>query len=441
MSGPESHSGVFWLADRPENRVFGTLDLSDGTPTLDLVDDLMARFEQGEVRQPGDEGTRVTGFHLRTFGPDVERFTIHGEIFYPRRHVTLLECFTRGYGDGQRLQASCALLDGHASEEIKISAARFGLPYLDEWAQIAKIEGSDDSGRIELSCEPIEPLTVRLPDPLSCVLEMSVEISKPQATWNGGHIALQASLTFRELPDVSLAGVWWGLAAISELYTLAIDLEARPTRLEIYDPVQDRWLQVVDPRLAREPEDYSMERLRRILLFRRDLDIQAFAEWVGIYEQLRPIPAVAVRSMQSAGSVLEVQLFELASAAEGFHRRRIDDTRISYDERLSQLLDRARPGMPTLAQWDRTAWKTRVKEARNGLAHRLPSYPGVPWAERWQEELAILKSLRWLITTLLLLDAGIESATLERRLEQHDAYRLFLEQAREWLHEVFPTAP
>jgi hypothetical protein len=52
---------------------------------------------------------------------------------------------------------------------------------------------------------------------------------------------------------------------------------------------------------------------------------------------------------------------------------------ISYDERLSQLVDAPLPGMPDISKWECAAWKARVKEARNGLAHRLPSYPGMPW--------------------------------------------------------------
>jgi len=53
------------------------------------------------------------------------------------------------------------------------------------------------------------------------------------------------------------------------------------------------------------------------------------------------------------------------------------------------------------------------------------------------ELLAVLRSLRWLLTGLLLLQTGLPPDELAARFKVHQPYVLFRRQAREWLPDVF----
>jgi hypothetical protein len=289
--------------------------------------------------------------------------------------------------------------------------------------------------------------------------------------------SVQHTATFylEELPDVPMGAIWWAVGALSELFTLAVAADCPATQLEIVDAASGQWLEVADPRLDGSPAD-DLQSQGGSLLYREEMDLQALATWIGRYNDLRPIPAVLAREVSARNRVLESQLFELASAAEGLNRR-IQDTRrtsvftradarkvrkaareaagdseelqarainalqylseVSYSERLCELLKVASGALPGMEEWDHDEWKGQVLEARNGLAHRLPSYPGAPWEDRWQEAYVLVQSLRWLLTTLLLLEAGVDSAALVRRLSQHRRFSVFREQAREWSPAVF----
>jgi hypothetical protein len=469
------YDGVFWLAQEPEQRVAGRLDLSTSTPALTLFEPLIAPLETAEVRQPGGEDTRVTTWTPRSIGPDVEAFTILGEIYNPRRHVTLLESFTLAYDDEQRMQAGCALINGHVGDTLRLSAVSFRLPYLDEWANVAEVEGTVSDTYRTIRYGTPTPLRQDLPDPMACTLELSCDVTHPRISWRSARIDYTSRLSLQNLREVPMAAVWWALGAISDLFSLLVDVKARPTEVEVLDAGTERWLEVIDPRLADEPSE-SASHLRRILLPRAGVGLGIFARWIERYNELRPIPAILADSMRLGGDVLESKLFELASAAEGLHRRLIDTTRtdlftrvearavrkaarqaagenehldgeilralnnlteISYAERLDHLLQMATPALPGLADWNCLEWKSRITDARNGVAHRLPAFHNVPWENKWREETVLFYSARWLLTTLLLLEAGVEPSLLIARLGQHRRFRIFEEQAKHWLPVVF----
>jgi hypothetical protein len=204
--------------------------------------------------------------------------------------------------------------------------------------------------------------------------------------------------------------------------------------------------------------------------------VYAISTWVSKFDDLRSIPSSVVRSMRGSGVVLDSQLLEFAAAAEGLHRRVMDKRRtasytrqeakavrksarqaagdnelleeavlkalghlsdISYPERLGELLGRAREAMHSIDEWDCAEWKARVVEIRNGLAHRVPADHRPPWKDPWREEVAVMNSLRWLLTVVLLLESGIPPSVVAGRLDRHQRYQTFLEQAREWLPAVF----
>lgn len=56
------------------------------------------------------------------------------------------------------------------------------------------------------------------------------------------------------------------------------------------------------------------------------------------------------------------------------------------------------------------------------------------------EHLVLMRSLRWFLTTLLLLEAGVDPSLLQLRLGEHQPYLHFLRQAQRWLPDVYREA-
>jgi hypothetical protein len=108
----------------------------------------------------------------------------------------------------------------------------------------------------------------------------------------------------------------------------------------------------------------------------------------------------------------------------------------SYPRRLLDLAEHVGQAVPGVTG-NTAQWKKRVVSSRIGFAHALEN--GFLNLDNAEESIAILQSLRWLLTGLLLLQTGIDPATLGRRLDTYESYQLFLEQARTWLPAVYDT--
>ncbi len=108
----------------------------------------------------------------------------------------------------------------------------------------------------------------------------------------------------------------------------------------------------------------------------------------------------------------------------------------SYPRRLLDLADHVGQAVPGVTG-NTQQWKKRVTATRVNFAHALEH--GFLYEDNVEEAMTVLQSLRWLLSGLLLLQTGIEPATLGRHLDAHDRYQLFLEQARIWLPAVYET--
>jgi len=196
----------------------------------------------------------------------------------------------------------------------------------------------------------------------------------------------------------------------------------------------------------------------------------------GLYSQPGALPAVisrVSRVVNSQDDPLEAQLLELTSAAEGLHRllrpaqkrmtkkqasgaraialeavKDLDEdvrdavgaalhhlTDPSYPRRLLDLAEQVREAVPGVTG-DTQEWKKRVTNARNELAHKLKSGFLDDDIDA-QEYAALLLSLGWLLTGLLLLQTGISPAALGNRISSHKPYRGFLNQVRALLPAVY----
>jgi hypothetical protein len=98
----------------------------------------------------------------------------------------------------------------------------------------------------------------------------------------------------------------------------------------------------------------------------------------------------------------------------------------SFPQRLMELADSVVAAMPGVTgQTNR--WKQHVTALRNKFAHR--DYDFLQTKEI-AETVTIVGSLRWLLTGLLLLQTGLSPAELAARVEAHEPYRLFRQEAR-----------
>jgi hypothetical protein len=166
-------------------------------------------------------------------------------------------------------------------------------------------------------------------------------------------------------------------------------------------------------------------------------------------------------SVSDSGRTIQNLLLELATAAEGLHRRLRPDARqmtveevdaaveaievtemgqnakqilvnalnvfmaeLSYPKRLVDLADIARQIVPDVT--GRTnRWKARVANARVGFAHPMSEY------------FVLSRSLRWLLTAVLLLESGIDVAILASSFNVFDPYQQFLRLAKDQLPFVY----
>lgn len=229
---------------------------------------------------------------------------------------------------------------------------------------------------------------------------------------------------------------------------------------------QGKWLTIHSP--AEREADLD---LPNPLIRQQDLSLRHITTWLDRVEALGQLPPVVAQAL--TGRIqLETRVLELATVAEGLHRRLYPETmgyskevadrireavgaalaaqqpdadnvvggllshleEVGYGQRLRHLAERAETLVPGVS--GRTGrWKDLVYAARNDFAHRLRS----SWLSEGDVDryLTVAMSLRWVLQTILLGEAGLSPDLLTERFSQHTPYRLFLTQAAVWQPKVY----
>jgi hypothetical protein len=480
-------SGRFWLPGEPDTTVGGWLDLSGRWPRLELAEPLTpgmrvvsrAVAADGSVSirsQPADDPLRP------------EDLTVHGMLRgNSRRRVTLVGATSAGRktvfsgpvldpGD-QMLQPAYVLLGGHESgRDALFTRVRLQLRHLDAWAQLGGVEVRvvQDGSHVSVLYDRQEAETADVPGQAAQVVLDSL-VGIPDPTVQGAAVTQAAELRIEVPNEMTLDRLWRRFVSpLAVLLTLVVDAPCPPVALSVYSEQDGRWLEVRRPEL-REPADDLLP-VHKVLLTRPDLDVGHLAAWLGAAAQLRPIPSLVAEVATAPDRTLANQLLDMAIAAEGLHRRLRPNERMmsrgqakstrqqareaiadhglrervsqalahleepTYAERLhflTQLCEQAVPG----ATGDTAEWEGRIKKVRNGFAHQtVPAAHDEDDAE-WQEYLILLRTLRWVLTGVLLLHTGLDAERLRGRLQQHEPYRFLLRQAREWLPNLYPGPP
>ena len=485
-------SGRFWLPAEPTATVGGWLDVSGRWPRLELAEPLTPGTRvvsetvaaDGSVlsrSQPADDPVEPDGV------------TVHGMLRGSRRRVTLVGAMTRGRtmvfggpvpdpGD-QTLQPAYVLFGGHQSgPDAVFTRARLRLRHLDAWAQLGGVEVRvvQDGSHVSVVHERQEPETADVPGTSARVVLDSV-VAMPDPSVVGAAVTRTAELRLEVPEGMTLDGLWRRLVSpLAVLLTLAVDADCPPVALHVYSEQEDRWLEVHRPEL-REPADDLLP-VDEVLLTRAGLGVGHLATWLAAAPGLRPIPSQVAEVATAPDRTLANQLLEMAAAAEGLHRRLRPRQRVmtraqaraarrqarsavtdpdlrrrvvqalahidepTYADRLHFLSKLSQDAVPD-ATGDTPEWERRIRAVRNGFAHQtVPTSRDDDEADdeadddrEWQEYLVLLRSLRWVLTGALLLQAGLDPARLRERLQQHQPYQFLLRQARQWLPDLYPA--
>jgi hypothetical protein len=448
--------GRFWLAHDEEHAVPGRLTLADGaSPRLELDQAVTPSLrELDRQQQPDGTVRRTLGF--AEDGPDHESLVVHGALD-DGTLVTLIEAFTVGRTlkpfapdggqDRQSLHAQSALLGGHVGgRDEPYTQVRLQLRHLDDWAALPGF-----------ALETVDPrqgwatLTFRGsgPSPVSLATGGRFELEQvPRIEFSavhGGGIRRVLWLRAVDLPKMTADDLARRFVTpLASLLTLATGTDCPPMAIEIATGYDQPWLSMHHSGLR----EATIEVLptHQQLLPLAALGLDRVASWLGAVERLGPLPPVVAAAAAGPGRTLETQLLELTTVAEGLHRRLFADTgclspeqakaaQPAFAQRMEQLADCVAAAIPGVTG-QTNCWTRRVTDLRNEFAHR--KY-GFLEAGRVPELLAIQQSLRWLLTGLLLLQTGLPPDELAAQIEDHQPYRLFREQAREWLPDVFPA--
>lgn len=414
--------------------------------------------------------------------------TVHGLLRggAPRK-VTLVEAMNVGRDEVwggvvpdpgmERLQARYAVVGAHLDgPDVLFESARIRLRHLDVWAQLPGMSTrvvEDGSEAVVTLQRPEEVVTAVAYPAGRLVLDSVLTVRRP--TVRGAGLARAAELRWEGAAGsgLSVDELWSRLVdPLRVLVTLAVDSESPAISLDLAETAGGQFVEVLHPGLGEADE--AVLPAHEVFLTREHLDVRSLGRWLERAPTLGPIPRlVAGVAVSSGRRAVESELLELAAAAEGLHRRTWPNERIiskelarqarraamnavskdsrhaveqslnnlgqiSYRDRLRRLASSGLAAVPDLVG-DAEAWSARVVEARNGFAHQLPAGEGDETELR--ENLVLLRSLRWLLTTLLLLEAGTTSQDLGARLADHEPYRHFHRQALRWLPVAYPSAP
>lgn len=468
-------SGRFWLPQRPEQAVGGWLDLSGKWPRAELVESLTSPYRETDRVQQAD-GSWMIVAESADDDVDPETLTVHGIVRGLEGSVTLVDAQNHGRSillnmlrdeGSERLLASYAILGSHvAGAEELYRRVRFRLRHLDSWAQLRaglSVELAHDGSRAAMKYEAPAPeavATVTTPGTLS----LKTEFTLPQPTVRDVRFSRSAYLEWESSSNGLTMNQLWArlLDPVRALLALAANDDSPVTSLHVQTD-ERRWLRVIHPAIE-EPES-ELRPSRDMLMTRPALPLSTLAHWLDEVDHLSPVPQIVAASIDS-DAVLESQLIELAAAAEGLHRRLLPNARTMSDAEAKQARRLARDavsadaredvvtrlshlGEPTFRQrlsvladlagelapactGDVAAWSKEVALARDGFAHLLTDRE-----TQVNEHLILHASLRWLLTVLLLRQAGASIEDITERLRQHQDYLFFRRRAPRWLPAVY----
>jgi len=467
---PSETAGRFWLPG-DERQVEGRLDWAPKRLVLDLDDWLtppLRSIISGEI----PEGLNVGPEAFVSADDSVEpnQVTVHGRLHeHGSVEVTLVDTMIAhrnltipGFRNTERRTATYALVGGLVDgADAHFLAARLRFRHLDAWARLLpRSLGAE---------QPVECIDLEQPGGRLTLRPMSAKTPVPGSGSGAAELLWSANddqgLTFREL--------WTQLVnPLRTLLTLAVDASSPPTELHLQSTPHGDWLEVVDPDISNDAEPLPRS---TSLLRRDDLNLAQAARWLAQFRTWSPVPSLVAAAVdKDSARPIELQVLDLAAAAEGLHRRLFDAQRTlskqrardvrdrvlsaladdteaqtavrqslislgepTFHARLERLVERSKEAIPDVTGMAPN-WIRRVKQARNGFAHLLINEEGLKTEPL--ENYVLKLSLRWVLGSVLLLESGVSADVLRERVAEHQPYQFLLQQAGRWLAEVYQPA-
>ncbi|MFG1879360.1 HEPN domain-containing protein [Sphaerisporangium sp. NPDC049003] len=463
------NTGDFWLPGEETNKIPGRLTLGSRWQTLELHQPVTPSMRLDSTASDGTQ-TWVP------ISSGAEDLTIHGSLDDGVGPVTLISASTRRragigrFGSPERhtLESEYAIIGGHVDGELTLfTDIRISAQYLDYWTNIPELDRrpSDSNSTLVVTYEFPEKVWHPLPDntgrfSYSCDWEIPHSSRRRRhvrtKTWI--HISLNEGLSFREIRRKFLH-------PLSALLTLLYDRDCPPTGLEVKNEQHDHWLGVVAYGIERE-DDLEPD---VPLLSASEFDFGKLGNWFQLAERMDPIPGLISGSIKDSSRTVQNRLLELATAAEGLHRRLYDGERRLSDEQVTNglsvlgdtsldrdvfevlssalrtyLWDLSFP-MRVLALAENVAdytpgvagkpnrWKSALVNARNGFAHGLED-DGTDSVGKYY---VLAQSLRWLLSMRLFAEAGVSKEIMARNVINYEPYKRFMRAAAQLLPKVY----
>lgn len=464
-------NGIFWLQDQ-DDHLPGLLTLTSRWPRVELFGNITPPFitESPRTMIPATDGAEELVIHGRIEGGTFQGWS--GRVSLIRAHTRQRRMQLAGAGPiRQVLESQYAVLGGHIFEpEARFSAARIRVQNIDDWVSLPVFNatmGMSDP-RITVSYTPQKIPSTFLPGNIG-LLSFHSTCSWTPPSSRGTAISTNTWLELRFDGGYTINSIRYQFVApVSALMTILYGVDCPPVDLEVYDEDTQRWLKVFAYEIVTESEDNPPAPLMRL----NELGCEQFANWIGVFRDLAPIPAILTGTIIDKSRAVENRLIELAMAAEGLHRRlNPDGRRISEEDVRRGLATLEKAPLPEEVRkvvsdalriylWDHSfpvriadlanqvssaapnvcgkvnRWKRAITNARNGFAHSLPEETESSY-EQILINNSLAESLRWLLTIRLLQETGAEDLAISNALVDHRDYRLFLSQAKEILPRIY----
>ena len=452
---PEPLNGTFWQVDTPDCRVRGQLMLGD-QPTLETLDPifdersiLVERSSSGVVTRLGVSGNadaRVADWEPRNIQGQLDDGTlvsVVGAQGRMKRSSSILRLEYRQEFPTVRH----VILDEHVDDRTTYYSCRFRVTGPIWWESEDEEASTSDGGRL-------------------------VVTDNDDGRW------------FEFTPTQPLTVKDFDRRVLSPIRTLASIVTSNPA--ETSDLYVRRTSEAPE-RKVHDPEASIAPRGRHELLSAGHLTAQRFARWIDFRGSSDALDAAAID--ESSGVTIQTEVLTLAAVAEGLHRRLFDDKKripaLSTDDLVqtrraarSAALDRMaeldrsdrepltdadlteferamndsfafvnemtfRSRMADLASTAQAAipnivsafadWPKALKDARNTLAHQGTQAHDETIDQFYDLLIALGYSIAWVLRTVLLLQAGIDAATLQQAYKDSSRYNHHIANTRSLL--------
>ncbi|GII52809.1 hypothetical protein Pth03_11980 [Planotetraspora thailandica] len=418
--------------------------------------------------------------------------TLHGETLQPYRKITIINAVSRRrtgqifsasavVGDEvlqeETVEGAYAIVGAHITNEDAIfPSVRFRIVRQDAWANLSGLmmeHGIDgpNKGQVAIRYTLPDRLTVPLAGESGTVsLVPEAVVSPPRVA--GAYILTKTWFEVEAANGVTVRSASTKfITSASSLLTMLFAKDCPPSAFEVKDPDSRRWCSVYMPGFALDSTDvWSPKADDRPLMTREELGLESIALWFSVVERLTPLPQMIANSVDAGDRTVQNLLLELATAAEGVHRRLYPDRRVLSDEERDQAL-KAIDGLDVVASarqalhnamrtylWE-PSYPQRIKALAADVAAVVPGVTGK--TSRWSNAIVNARigfahgmtrsssedeiitfhilhgSLRWLLTARLLLEAGISPNDLSTSFARFERYSQFLRQSRRSLPRIY----